>query len=87
MASVEKQRKASKYSTMSIEAKKEMYRTRARERYANMPLEEKKIIRKQVAQHKKQGVCDVCKTNRMYTNLQRHEKTKAHMENLKLSQK
>lgn len=77
MAIIEKKRNASKYSNLSDEERKQKYKEHSLEWYTKKTPEEKKII-----QDKKKGVCDICKTERVYVNLPEHRRSQAHKRNV-----
>lgn len=76
-----KPKNASKYSDLTDEEKKEKYKEKVREWYANKTPEEKKAYMEKVAISKR-GVCEICKTNRVYVDLPKHKKSQAHIRNV-----
>lgn len=80
-STIEKKHNASKYSDLSPEEKAEMHRNYSRDIYNKMTSEEKKQLL-----DKRKGICEICKTNRVYVNLPEHKRSQAHKRKLEIMQ-
>ena len=81
-----KPRNVSKYSNLTDEERKKKYKEKVHEWYANKTSEEKKIYIEKVIMNKR-GVCEICKTNRVYVDLPKHKKSQAHIRNANNTEK
>lgn len=76
-----KPKNASKYSNLSDEERKEKYKEKVHDWYAKKTPEEKKLYMEKVAVSK-QGICEICKTDRVYVDLPKHKKSQTHIRNM-----
>jgi hypothetical protein len=81
MTTVEKKRNVSKYSNLSEEEKQQKHKEAIHDWYARKTPEEKQELFKKVALCR-QGICEICKTNRVYVDLPKHKKSQAHIRNM-----
>lgn len=76
-----KHKNVSKYSHLSDEERKEVYKKLSHDWYQNRsPEEKKKLSQRSFAL--KHGKCDVCGTDREYANLPQHKQSQTHKRNL-----